>query len=53
VIDNLIESQRHLKDAVLKGLEAFNIDPKEEGIEKEVNHMIYIKSENYNKMFNL
>jgi hypothetical protein len=51
-INSLYESQRHLKEAVLKSLEAYNIDPKEEGIENTVTFLIYSKPWVYNDLFN-
>ena len=50
-IDSLYESHRHLKDAVLKSLEAFNIDPREDGIEGTIDMLINVRSR-YDELFN-
>lgn len=50
-IESLSESQRHLKDAVLKSFEAFSIDIHEDGIEGTVNRLAYSYSRNYEEMF--
>ena len=49
--NSLYEAHRHLKDAVLKGLSAFNINTREDGIEETIISLIYANSENYNEMF--
>jgi len=48
---SLKESQRHLKDAVLKSLEAFKIDVHEDGIEERVIFLIYSKPWTYDDLF--
>jgi hypothetical protein len=50
-IESLDQSQRHLKDAVLKSLEAFNFDIHEDGIEGTVTRLAYSYSKNYDEMF--
>jgi hypothetical protein len=50
-VDSLYVSQQHLKDAVLKSLEAYNIDIHEDGIEGTVHRLAFSYSDNYDEMF--
>jgi len=50
-IDSLYESQQHIKDAVLKSLEAYNIDIHDDGIQNTVHRMVYLNLRNYDEMF--